>query len=103
MTQLINEFGMQLAQLILTLVVSYVCIFLKNIYKKIADTDEKRNIVKICVQATEQIFKELHGDMKKDKAIDMICDMLHEKGITISEVELDTLIEAAVQEINKYK
>ena len=57
-------------------------------------------IVKNCVKCVEQIYKDLHGDKKKEKCEQQIVQLLYEKGITITQEELDIMIEAAVQEMN---
>ena len=103
MTQLINECGIQLMQLILTLVVSYVGLMFKKYYNMYINTEEKKHIINVCVKATEQLYKDLNGEAKKQKAIDMICDLLYEKGISITEAELNAMIEAVVQELTKNK
>jgi hypothetical protein len=54
--------------------------------------------VLIAVKAAEQLFKESKmGDKKKE----YVLDILKSKGITITEQELDAMIEAAVYEISK--
>ena len=43
----------------------------------------------------------LHGQDKYNKVVESVSEMLTEKGITITEIELKMLIEAAVGEFNK--
>ena len=49
----------------------------------------------------EQIYKDLDGATKLEKAKDNILAQLNEKGISISELELDVLIEATVNGFKK--
>lgn len=77
--------------------------FLKGKYGEVADTQTKREIVAIAVKAVEQLFKTLHGEEKLEKAKEFVLEMLDEKGITISEVELNTYIHSIVKEFNDNK
>ena len=43
-----------------------------------------------------QVYKELNGEEKLQKALEQASTLLMEKGINVSEVELRTLIESAV-------
>ena len=52
------------------------------------------------MQAVNQIYRDLHGEEKLAKCIDSVSAMLCEKGITITEIEIRMLIEAAVNEFN---
>ncbi len=52
------------------------------------------------MQAVEQLYKDLHGEEKYNKAVEALIEMLGEKGIAISELEIKMLIEAAVVEFN---
>ena len=72
----------------------------KKILKQWADTKEKRAVVKTVVMQTEQVWKKLHGSDKLHKAMETASDILREKGIPITELELIVLIEAAVGEFN---
>ena len=98
--ELINQIMNNLLQTILVVIFSYIGIASKNIYKKYINTDTKKIIVNDCVKAIEQIYIDLHGDKKKEKCEQQIVQLLYEKGITITQAELDIMIEAAVQEMN---
>lgn len=77
--------------------------FLKDKYGEVADTQLKKEIVAIAVKAVEQLFKTSHGEDKLVKAKEFVLAMLDEKGIAISEVELDTYIHSVVKEFNDNK
>ena len=82
------------------IVTTYLIPYLK------ANTTEKQREdiifwVKIAVKAAEQIYHYKAGAGADKKA--HVLQFLNEKGITISEDELDALIEAAVLEINREK
>ena len=57
-------------------------------------------MVRICVKAAEQLYHELSGPEKLKKAQEGIVSMLNEKGIPISELEMNALIESVVCEFN---
>ena len=47
------------------------------------------------------LYKNLHGEEKLKEALAAASEMLAEKGITITDLELRVLVEAAVAEFNK--
>lgn len=98
--QFINEYGTMILYTIVTTIAGYIGIVIKNLYKKHVDDQTKKDVVKTVVQSIEQIYKDLHGDEKLNKALESASEMLAIKGITISELELRVLIEAAVGEFN---
>ena len=69
---------------------------LKNTYDKKITTETKKEVVQLSVNYVEQVCKTLHGEEKLQKAIEQATLLLNEKGITVSEIELKTLIESAV-------
>lgn len=96
-----SEYGMTLIYTVLTAVLGFVGIAVKKIIANFTTDKTKESVVKTCVNAAEQLYKDLHGEEKLAKVKENIVEMLNEKGITISEIEMDMLIEAAVAEINK--
>ncbi|MGX6962413.1 phage holin, LLH family [Vagococcus xieshaowenii] len=67
----------------------------------IATIQAKEASVMIAVDAVEQIARNEEVPSKFNKAKDMAIKFLAEQGITVTEHEIDTLIESAVAEINK--
>ena len=57
-------------------------------------------VAKTAVQFVEQVYKDLHGEDKLNTALEAASDMLAEKGITVSELEMRVLLESAVAEFN---
>ncbi len=60
-------------------------------------------VTNTAVRAVEQIYKDLHGDDKLNKAKEYALELLNERGIAISEIELDLAIHKVVQELNQGK
>lgn len=59
-------------------------------------------IVDAVVRAVEQTVLDLHGDDKKVYAKHQIYKIFKQAGISLTDDQIDTLIEAAVQEMNSY-
>ena len=98
--EFINQYGMQLMYALVTAVFGAIGIVVKNLYKKYVNTKVKREIAKTAVEGVEQIYKDLHGDDKLDKALEAAAEMLQSEGITVSRLELRMLVEAAVKAMN---
>ena len=73
---------------------------LKDLYQKYINDKTKESVVRTCVKAVEQLYHDLGGPEKLEKAKEGIEDMLNEKGIPITELEMNLLIEAVVSEFN---
>ena len=91
-------------QIILTLILALAAFLgaqLKNLYKKYVNTEIKQAVCRTVVRTVEQIYKDLHGEEKLHKAMGRASKILAEEyGIHISEYELVSMIEAAVNEFN---
>lgn len=95
-----NQYGASILYTVLTAIFGYLGIVSKNLYIKYINDKTKQAVVKTVVQGVEQMYKDLHGDEKLDKALEAASEMLEEKGIAISGFELRMLIEAALAEFN---
>lgn len=98
--EFISTYGTTILYSIITAIAGYIGVVIKNLYQKYINDQTKQNVVKTCVQAVEQIYKDLHGEEKLNKALESASEMLESKGITVSDIELRMLIEAAVGEFN---
>ena len=79
----------------------YGTIVAKRLYTKYVNDKIKQAVAKTVVQAVEQIYKDLHGEEKLNKALEAASEMLAEKGITITDLEMRMLLEAALAEFNR--
>lgn len=70
--------------------------YIKKLYNKYVDNETKKDVVNTTVQYVEQVYQDIHGEEKLEKALERASKLLQEKGITISNTELETLIESAV-------
>lgn len=95
----LQEAVMQLAVVIITGLVSVLTAKATAYFKEkglLAKLDAKKKSVDIAVNAVEQIYYEEQGPERYKQARTRAIDLLNKQGITITEQELDTLIEAAV-------
>lgn len=100
-SEFVANYGMEILYTIITAIAGYIGFVVKNLYQKYVNDNTKKAVVKTCVQAVEQIYTDLHGEEKYNKVVESASEMLTEKGITITDIELKMLIEAAVGEFNK--
>ena len=96
----INEYGMEILYAIVTAIAGYIGIVVKNICTKYINDKTKQAVAKTAVQFVEQVYKDLHGEEKLAQALSATAEMLAEKGIAFSELEMRVLIEASVGEFN---
>ena len=99
--EFVNSYGLQLMYMAITAIAGYLGIVAKNLFTKYINDKTKEKVAKTAVQFVEQVYKDLHGEDKLNAALSAASEMLAEKGITITELELRVLIEAAVAEFNE--
>lgn len=95
----VSQYGMELLAAILTFVGSLVGLAVKSILQDAAKDKKKRAVVKTVVEAVHQLYKDLDGEAKYEKAVEGITDMLAEKGITVTELEIKMLIESTYMKL----
>lgn len=98
--EFINQYGMEILYTVVMGIAGYIGIVLKNLATKYVNDKTKRDVAKTAVQFVEQVYKDVHGDEKLNAAFAAASEMLAEKGIYISELEMRVLLEAAVAEMN---
>lgn len=100
--EFVQQYGATIIYTIVTAILGYLGIVIKNLIAKYLDDKTKRDIVKSCVRAVEQIYKDenIHGQEKVDKVIEYATEILASKGIEISASEIKILIEQFVIEMN---
>ena len=99
--EFINQYGLQLIYSVIVAIAGYIGIVVKNLVTKYLNDKTKLTVARTAVQYVEQVYKELHGEEKLNQALVAASEMLAEKGITVTELEMRVLIEAAVAEFNK--
>lgn len=69
---------------------------IKTTYNDKIQDETVRTIVKSVVEWAQQVYQDCEGPEKLQKALEKASIILNEKGITISDEELNMLIESAV-------
>lgn len=96
----LSNYLTQIMLMILLAFFGWLGVQAKNLYKKYVTTEIKQAVCRTVVRTVEQLYKDLHGEQKLRKAMGRASKILEEKGIHISEYELVSMIEAAVNEFN---
>ena len=77
-------------------VATYIGIRIKALVEEKVNTEKKEKIVELTIRYINQIYKDLEGPAKFEKAKEVILEQLHEKGLEITELELAVMIESTV-------
>lgn len=101
LNEFINQYGVEILYAVVVAVGGYIGIAIKNIYQNYVNDKTKEKVVKTVVKAVKQLYSDLNGEEKLKKAVENISEMLLEKGIAITELEIRMLIEAAVEEMKE--
>lgn len=81
---------------ILTAVGTYVATRIKTLYTNKVNDETTKKVVESTVRYVQQVYKDLDGSAKLQKAIEQASQILESKGMTISEAEINMLIESCV-------
>ena len=93
MIEFVNMYGAQIVYALLSVAATAIGAWVGRLYKEKVNDETKRKVVKTCCTAVEQLYKDLNGEEKYQKACEGISAMLTEKGITITALEMQMLIE----------
>lgn len=98
--EIIETYGMEIIGSIITALAAILGVAIKRLVTKYLNTKTKQDVARTVVLAVEQIYKDLHGEEKLTMAMEAAADMLQEAGVTVTDLELRMLLEAAVGEFN---
>jgi len=99
-----TDFVQQVLLIFITASVPIITASIVNILKRngaLAVLQEKEAIVQKGVEFVEQVYTDLEGEEKYNKALEWISTQLSAKGIKFTVDELKGLIEATVYQFNK--
>lgn len=99
--EILSTYLIPMLATILTAIASYVGLQIKKLYEKKINTETKKAIVSDVVKMVEQVYKDIHGEDKYNKAVQYITDALNEKNIPITDLEIKYLIESTCSEFVK--
>lgn len=100
MNEVFTTYALEIVKAIVLMIAGYVGIVIKNLAAKYITTDTAKKVADTTVKYVEQIYTDIHGEDKLNKAIALASDILEQKAIKISETELHAMLEAAVKEMN---
>ena len=100
MTEIFMQYLTEIISALLSAFAVWLGLALKNLAQKHVNTQTKKDVARTVVQAVEQIYKDLHGEEKLNKALEAASEILTAQGIHVTGLELRTLIEDAVGEFN---
>lgn len=96
--QFINAYGVPILYALLTALAGALANAIKALYAKYINDKTKKAVAQTVVMAVQQLYEDLDGPAKFEIALDNMLQMLGEKGITITKLEAQMLIESAVGE-----
>lgn len=91
--EFISTYGTTILYALLSTAATAIGAWIGRVYKTKINDETKRKVVKTCCKAVKQLYKDLDGAAKYDKAVEAIVAMLGEKSITITDLEIKMLIE----------
>lgn len=100
METIFTQYLLEIISAIVSAFAVWLGLQLKHLAAQYVNTKTKKDVAQTVVNAVEQIYKDLHGEDKLNKALEAASEMLGAQGIHITDLELRTLIEAAVGEFN---
>ena len=93
-----ETYGVELISTAVVAIAGYLGMVAKKLVEKYLKDKTAKSIAKTVVQAVEQMYKDMKGTEKLEKAMEAFSDMLGEEGINISELQMRMLLEASVGE-----
>ena len=100
MLEAIQPAFMSLLGTVVTCLFGYIGLKAKQVYTKYVDNQVKQDVVNSTVNYVEQVYKDIHGEEKLQKAKEKVTEILTEQGIKITDADLEMLIESAVYGLN---
>lgn len=98
--EFIDTYGLEIIFTVFTTIATAIGFLVKKLYTRFVNNKIKKEIADTVVLGVEQMYKNLHGEEKLNKAIEAASEMLENAGITVSTFELKMLLEAAVAKFN---
>lgn len=100
MRDIVIQIITEILPVVLNIAVTAFAGFLSSKYSKIANNELKKSVVADTVEYIEQVYADIHGKDKLNAAMKKAARVLNEKGIKITDSELNMLIESSVKRMN---
>lgn len=98
--EILNSYLTQILLTVILVIAAFLGAQAKALYKRYVTTEIKQAVCRTTVRYIEQVYKDIHGPDKLREAMERASKLLAEKGISISNLELISMLEAAVNEFN---
>lgn len=92
---------LEILAVVVGLAVTFVCTKIRSYFATKQISKEKQEIAKFAVLAVEQMYYNLQGPEKLEKALEMASATLKDHKINVEATELRMLIESAVASFNE--
>lgn len=99
--EFINDYGLAIISTILTAIFGFLGAKIKRYLDEKENARIVQHVVKTTVLAVEQMYQGLKGTEKYELALRNISEQLEQKGISVTELEIQMLIESCVSEFNE--
>lgn len=102
--EILNQFIQILLPILATAITAlftYIGTALKKAYEEKINNETAKTVVTDAVKFVEQVYTDLDGKSKLQKATEQVSEVLASKGIKISAAEINMLIESAVYGLNE--
>lgn len=98
--EFIQNYASELILAALTAIAGFLGTAFKKAYEDSNEDKKKKEVIANVVKSVEQVYKNIHGTAKLEKAMATASQMLAQKGIEITDLELVVLIESVLCEFN---
>lgn len=101
--EMLNQFIQILLPILATFLTglfTYIGNRLKKVYEEKINNETAKAVVEDAVKFVEQVYTDLDGKEKLQKATEQVAEVLASKGIKITNAEINMLIESAVYGLN---
>ena len=102
--EILNQFIQILLPVLATAITAlftYIGTALKKAYEEKINNETAKTVVTDAVKFVEQVYTDLSGREKLEKATAQVSEILQSKGIKITPAEINMLIESAVYGLNE--
>lgn len=102
--EILNQFIQILLPILATFLTglfTYIGNRLKKVYEEKVNNETAKAVVEDAVRFVEQVYTDLNGKEKLQKATEQVAEVLASKGIKITSAEINMLIESAVYGLNE--
>lgn len=102
--EILNQFIQILLPILATFLTglfTYIGNRLKKVYEEKVNNETAKAVVEDAVKFVEQVYTDLSGKEKLQKATEQVSEVLQSKGIKITPAEINMLIESAVYGLNE--